>query len=244
MDLTKAAGSTISTGSEVYSGNVFIDGLSLDDRVALLKAATPETLVDGQILTNQGECVSALWFPLSARLLEYHLGDDGRRLRLATVSSSGASTIPPVLENARSRHQIVCVRAGDALKLSAVNCANTISTRPSLLLAFLQLVDAQLAEARDLALSNALHTVDQRVARWILRTGQLFDSKELHTTQEDVALDLGVQRSTVVASFRSLKSDGIIRHTRGSLRIKNLERLMAIAESSVDPIRTDTSLSS
>ena len=239
MNLAQLPGSTISTGPEVYSGNAFIDRLPLDDRLALLEAATIETLTDSQVLTHQGECVTGMWFPSSACLAEYQLGDEGKRIRLAVVSSNGATTISPVSGNAPSRHHTVCVRSGEALKLSAVDYINLISTRPNLVLAFFQLVDSQLAEARDLAMSSAVHTVDHRVARWMVKTSQVFGSAELNTTQEDVALDLGVQRSTVVASFRSLKADGIIRHTRGSLRIANLERLEAVAGGSPDLIGAD-----
>lgn len=232
MELALLPSPTNSIEPEVDSGNVFIDQLPLDDRSALLEAATIETLADKQILTHQGERVEGIWFPSSACLAEYRLGDDGKRIRLAIVASNGATTISPVSGDAPSPHQTICVKAGGALKLSAVDYTRLISTRPSLLLAFLRLIDLQLEEARDLAMSNAFHSVDHRVARWILRTSQLFGSTNLSTTQEDVALDLGVQRSTVVASFRSLKADRIIRHTRGNLRIANRERLEAIAGAS------------
>jgi CRP-like cAMP-binding protein len=81
-----------------------------------------------------------------------------------------------------------------------------------------------LSEVQQSAACNAVHTVRQRVCRWMLRMNDLV-GMHVALTQELLAGIIGVRRTTVTAAAASLQADGIIRYRRGHIQITDIERL-------------------
>lgn len=215
----------IHTRLEPQGSNALLAGLDRGDRSALLALATRENLSLGDVLCATGRTPSALWFPISGCIAEYKEHPDGRALRVAITGREGASPIPSVLAERPSATSTVCFSHGVAVRLAREHLTTLVAQRSSLLQSLLALSARQTVGAYQSAFCNAFHSVDQRVARWMLETAQSLGSTILHTTQEAVALDLGVQRSSIVAAFKGLKAEHLVRHTRGDLRIRNLDGL-------------------
>jgi len=76
------------------------------------------------------------------------------------------------------------------------------------------------------AVCNALHSVDERMATWLLRMHDRVEGDVLPVTQDAIAELLGVRRTTVTLAALKLTEAGAIRsHGRGSIKIdrKRLE---------------------
>ena len=70
------------------------------------------------------------------------------------------------------------------------------------------------------AVCNALHSVDERMATWLLRMHDRVEGDVLPVTQDAIAELLGVRRTTVTLAALKLKEAGAIRsHGRGSIKI-------------------------
>jgi CRP-like cAMP-binding protein len=67
------------------------------------------------------------------------------------------------------------------------------------------------------------------LARWLLQTRDRLDSDTLPLTQEFVAIMLGVQRTSVNTTIRTLSALKLIEQRRGSIEIINLEGLKEAA---------------
>jgi CRP-like cAMP-binding protein len=76
---------------------------------------------------------------------------------------------------------------------------------------------------------NAVHNVEERLARWLLTAHDHRRARELPLTQEFVAMMLGVSRPTVSDVAATLQRAGLITHRRGFLTIVDRERLEAAA---------------
>jgi CRP-like cAMP-binding protein len=61
-----------------------------------------------------------------------------------------------------------------------------------------------MAQARQSAAGNATHPLEARLAKWLLQTRDRVDSNTLPLTQEFVAIMLGVQRTSVNTTIRTL----------------------------------------
>ncbi|MGV9010704.1 Crp/Fnr family transcriptional regulator [Brevundimonas sp.] len=210
---------TFRAPSERHDSNALLDRLDSGDRSALLALATRENISQGDVLCATGQTPDALWLPVSACIAEYRRHPDGRALRVAITGQESASPIPSVLAEQTSATSTVCFSHGVAIRLASEHLTTLVSQRPCLLRSLLALSARQTAAAHQLAFCNAFHSVDQRVARWILETAYSLGSRILRTTQEAVALDLGVQRTSIVVAFKGLKAAQLVRHTRGDLRI-------------------------
>jgi CRP-like cAMP-binding protein len=82
-----------------------------------------------------------------------------------------------------------------------------------------------MAQAQQAAACNASHTVEARLARWLLRCRDLLGSEEIPLTQEYLAQMLGVRRTSVSLVASTLQKAGFIRYRRGHIRLLDVEGL-------------------
>ncbi len=93
----------------------------------------------------------------------------------------------------------------------------------------LRYVQAQLTLSTQNAACNAMHTYEQRLARWLLICCDRAKQTHLEMAQEFVAQMLGSTRSTVSIAAAHLKAKGLIDYRRGSIQILNIQGLEAEA---------------
>jgi CRP-like cAMP-binding protein len=74
---------------------------------------------------------------------------------------------------------------------------------------------------------NAVHSVEQRLARWILMAQDRMDSKDFPLTQEFVAMMLGASRPTVTVVAGMLQKAGLITYHRGHVTVVERKKLEA-----------------
>jgi CRP-like cAMP-binding protein len=86
---------------------------------------------------------------------------------------------------------------------------------------------------------NAAHSIEQRLARWLLLARDRLGVDEFQITQEFVAMMLGASRSTVTVVAGMLQKEGLITYHRGRLAIVDSRKLEA---TSCECYRTSTNL--
>ncbi len=74
---------------------------------------------------------------------------------------------------------------------------------------------------------NAVHTVEQRLARWLLMAHDRMGTDEFLLTQEFVAMMLGVARPTVTVVAGTLHKARLITYHRGTVTIVDRKKLEA-----------------
>jgi CRP-like cAMP-binding protein len=70
-----------------------------------------------------------------------------------------------------------------------------------------------------------LHSIEERLARWLLMVQDCLQTSEFPMTQEYIAQMLGSRRSGVTVAAGTLKSAGIVTYRRGKIKILNQEDL-------------------
>jgi CRP-like cAMP-binding protein len=86
-----------------------------------------------------------------------------------------------------------------------------------------------LAQAHQSSACNAVHDIEQRFSRWLLRVRDVVGSDSFRLTQELMAEMLGVRRTSVTAVAQKIQQAGVITYTRGHITIENLEGLQSCA---------------
>src|SRR5262249_56835977 len=75
--------------------------------------------------------------------------------------------------------------------------------------------EALFGQVHQTAACNALHPLEDRLARWLLQALDLMDEREIPLTQESLSKMLGVRRTSVTIIANRLQADGRIRYRRG-----------------------------
>jgi len=86
---------------------------------------------------------------------------------------------------------------------------------------------------------NAVHSIEQRLARWLLMASDRVGKNEFPLTQEFVAMMLGATRPTVTLVAGTLQRAGLIKYHRGHVTVVNRTGLEA---ASCECYRTATKL--
>jgi CRP-like cAMP-binding protein len=86
-----------------------------------------------------------------------------------------------------------------------------------------------MVQCMQLAACNALHEVEQRLARWLLMSHELLGSTKLPITQDVLGQLLGTRRSSVTVAAGMLQKAGIVSCARGSITILDVGKLESAA---------------
>ena len=76
------------------------------------------------------------------------------------------------------------------------------------------------------AACNRLHTLDQRMCRWLKLIHNRVRRDEFQMRQHFMAQMLGVQRPTVSTTAHMLQQAGLITYTRGQMKVLDSEGLV------------------
>src|SRR5262249_14009405 len=104
--------------------------------------------------------------------------------------------------------------AGTGLQISSARFHAALGRSPALADAVQTLIQALLAQFQHVAACNALHSVEARLARWLLQIHDRVGGASLPLTQETLSELLGVRRTTVTHVVRQLRASGAIRSNR------------------------------
>jgi CRP-like cAMP-binding protein len=82
-----------------------------------------------------------------------------------------------------------------------------------------------LLQTSQVAACNRLHSISERLARWLLMSYDRCACEDLPFTQEFLALMLGVRRAGVTEAALILQAEGCITYRRGHIKLTDKEGL-------------------
>jgi len=89
----------------------------------------------------------------------------------------------------------------------------------------LRYLQAQFIQSAQTAACNARHSVEQRMARWLLLCADRIGDRVLPLSHEYMADMLGVKRSSVTVVAGHLRERNLIQYTRGAITLTDLSGL-------------------
>jgi len=182
-----------------------------------------------QILHQPGALISDVYFPDGGFCSELTLLADGQMVEVATIGREGVVGLLGLSDNGPPTSVTMVQAAGAGVKMPAALFRLEMNRRG----AFFDLVSRyRVALVRIIMQStacNAVHTVEERLARWLLTAQDHVGTNTFPLTQEFVAMMLGVTRPTVSQVAATLQRAGLITYHRGLVTIVDRERLEAAA---------------
>jgi CRP-like cAMP-binding protein len=139
-----------------------------------------------------------------------------------TVGREGFLGVPVLLGSDSTSTQAICQVSGMTSRLPASVFRRAVNEDAGLRNFSLKYTQALLEQTSQSVACNGRHDLSERCARWLLMTQDRVDGAEFHLTHEFLATMLGVRRATVTVAAALLQRAGLIKYSRG--RVKILDR--------------------
>lgn len=208
--------------------NRLLAALPTDIHQRLRPHLEPVTLKLRQILYETGDPLNYVYFPHQSLLSLVSLLKNGYSVEVGMVGNEGMVSISAFMGGSTSPYQVIVQGADGAMRMPAAALKeefNRGGPLQTLLLLYAEALHIQISQT---AACNRVHSLDERLARWLLMTQDRMQSDRLELTQEFLATMLGAERSGVTLAAITLQDAEVIKYSRGKITILNragLERV-------------------
>lgn len=201
--------------------NRILAGLPADEFARIAPHIEHVDLPKGMLLVRHGHEVTSIYFIESGIGSVVATSVEGNRAEAGLLGREGYLPVWPVAGVLHGIHEVGMQLAGDGYRMDAGVFLRLLpETRnfETLLIRSMLGFSVQLAYT---ALSNAVHSVEERLARWLLMCHDRVDGNEIALTHEFIALMLAVRRPSVTTALHVLEGNGFVRSERGLITIRN-----------------------
>jgi CRP-like cAMP-binding protein len=205
---------------EAARQNLLLRSLPPADFALLAPYLAAVSLEQGRVLNEPGDFVESVYFPHTAVISFLAVMRHGQTVETATIGHAGVVGGVSGLGRWRAFARVVVQVPGTASRIPSARFRAAFRQSDRLATLVLQSAQRIVVQIQQTAACNALHSVEQRLCRWLLLTQDLANTNVLPLTQDFLSHMLGVRRTTVTQAACKLQALGMIsRNQRGQIEI-------------------------
>lgn len=222
--------------------NLFLSSLATDDLNAILPHLTKVRLPQRTVLYENGDPIAKVYFPYNgivSLVIELAPSDLIEIAMIGRDSLIGGSAI---VNGTRSLNTAITQTECSASVLDAHRLRDLALQSPAVLEILLKHSQLLFNHMQQSVACNAMHSVEERVCRWLLRARDLIEGDELPLTHEIISQMIGSTRTTVSLVAHTLQQAGLIRYKRGNIRVLDPEGLRESACQCYETVKSQSLL--
>jgi len=150
--------------------------------------------------------------------------DNGRSVEVGIAGREELVGLPLIADLPSHSHSVVMQVPGEGFIVEGHTLKRLLRSSPELRSVLIKRLGIRSQQLAQNAACNRLHSVRQRVARWLLTAHDRLDSDVVHTTHDFLAKLVGTDRPSVSVAVGQLEDKGI-RRSRASIHIIRRDRL-------------------
>ena len=205
--------------------NQVLAALPPEEQARLRPSFEYVTLALGDIVYEPAGHLDYLYFPTSCVVSLVYTMSSGATAEMGLVGNEGALGIALFMGGDTVPNRAEVLIAGGALKMKVKLMRDEFERRGAMQNLLLRYTQALITQISQTAVCNRLHSVEQRLCRWILLCHDRAQSDELLMTQESISNMLGGRRQSVTIAAGRLQDAGLIHYSRGHVKILDRARL-------------------
>jgi CRP-like cAMP-binding protein len=205
--------------------NQLLDRLPAGVQEAIAPHLTRVAVARGTVTTTAGEPLLYVDFPIDALIAVIARTPSGQTIEVAVVGAEGYVEIDAPLDSDVAHRSSVCRLPGSVWRLP-LDAFRACLGDPSFVALIRRVTRARVFVTEQAVLCNAHHTMDQRLARWLLFARDRSGREHFKVTQAELAAALGVRRAGISLTVARLRRAGAITNERGSLMVADYGRLL------------------
>jgi CRP-like cAMP-binding protein len=207
--------------------NLLLSALPKAERERLNPFLHRMHLEAGHPITSPDEPIENLYFPFGAVTSTVQEMSDGSSIETGLMGIEGVAGVQVWLGQRSTAATTFVQIPGEAYRMSTDDFIREVREKPSPLNPLVaKYIHAFLIMTSFTAACNRLHSVDERLCRWLRMSYNRADRSEFPLRQEFLAQMLGVQRPTLSTAASMLQRAGLITYKYGRLKITDPEGLI------------------
>ena len=143
--------------------------------------------------------------------------ENGNTVEAGVIGPEGIAGVAIVLGASSTPLQGLAQSEVQASRIAAKDLLAEFRQNGKLSELILRFVQSMFTQVAQTAACNRLHTLDQRLARWLLMTHDRIGESTLPLTQEFLSRMLGVRRAGISVAANSLRQQALIDYHRGDI---------------------------
>ncbi|AJC82592.1 Crp family transcriptional regulator protein (plasmid) [Rhizobium etli bv. phaseoli str. IE4803] len=192
-----------------------------DEYAAVVAHLEPCAIPRGFIIAPADAIIEHAYFPCAGIGSVINISPEGNRVEAGLFGRDGFAPAAAVVGASISVPEVAVQVPGFAYRLRQSTLLDLMKTQPVFASLLHKAVYVLATQAGFTALSNAVHEIDERLARWILMCHDRIDGNELALTHEFIALMLAVRRPSVTTALHLLEGYRFIRSVRGLVIVRD-----------------------
>ncbi len=197
------------------------------------------TLKLGEVIYESGDKLEFVYFPTTAIISLLYIMENGSTAEIGMTGNDGVVGVALWMGGSTTPNRAVVQSAGNAYRLRS-KALDAEFARGDLfqkvLLLYTQSLMTQISQT---AVCNRLHTVEQHLCRWLLINHDLLAADTLVMTHDLIADMLGVRREGVSIAAGNLQRKGLIKYTRGTIKMLDRAKLEVAACECYQVVKTE-----
>ncbi len=179
----------------------------------------------GQILYEPGEPITTVYFPNQSMISLVQIMEDGSTIEAGIIGNDGIVGYAAYLTGESTISRAIVQIGGTAIALDANILKVEFNRGGVLQQLLLRYTQALLAQVSQTAACNRFHSIEERLARWLLQSQDFARSATLRLTQDFLATMLGTRRASITVAAGALQQAGLIHYNRGCIQILHRQAL-------------------
>jgi len=177
------------------------------------------TLVLGDVVCEAGGFLEYVYFPKGAVLSLLTVLANGAAIETANIGNKGAFGILAAMYSRTSFNQCLVQLQGGLVRVPIEILRAEFERSDHVRNLLVSYSETQLAQVQQTAACNAMHTIQQRLCRWLLMMHDRAETEELSYTHEFLANMLGANRKSVTLAAQDMQAAGLIDYRQGKIQI-------------------------
>jgi CRP-like cAMP-binding protein len=199
--------------------NFILNALPKKDFERLHAHLEPVELALGEIIYRPDKPIKYIYFPENSMASIVATTSSGQCVEVGVVGREGIVGVNVLLGVDSIANECFMQRGDGALRMKTETARQVFKEGGAFQDLSLRFINFLMLQISQTALCNRLHSVEEKLCRWLLMYHDRAENNKLTLTQEFLSIMLGVNRPSVTTVAVTLQGAGLIKYSRGLITI-------------------------
>jgi CRP-like cAMP-binding protein len=173
----------------------------------------------GDVVCEAGGILNHAYFPDGAVLSLLTVLNNGASIETANIGREGAFGLFAAMYSRTSFNRSLVQLDGGLLRVPITVLQSEFELSTHIRNLFVSYSETLLAQIQQTVACNSLHSVQERICRWLLMMHDRADGEVLAYTHEFLSDMMGVNRKSVTLAAQGMQTLGLIEYHRGKMQV-------------------------